>query len=674
MPGDFLDDSKVDSDTPLPPSPPPSLSNLHQVRSASQQHFYLEPQAALAVPDEGGSVTVQSATQSPEHTQQAVALALGLPLSCVRIVTRRLGGAFGGKTVQAIFTDSVLSSSHSALPTTPSTPRPPSSLPFPDATLLNHPLPLPWRQVAVACALAAQHLHCPVRMALDRKADTALVGGRHEARARYDVGCDGTGRVHALRVRAVLNGGSSASTSCWVAANYGPALAQYAWGALEIDFKVVRTDLPTRSTVRAPGEVQAVVVAESVMDHVAAALGLPPMAVRERNLITTRALRDFFPSAFPAPPPAPAATTPAAAAPAAERVWREAKVLSSYSRRAAAVEEFNAAHVWRKRGLAMAPALYHVPLLAKPARVTVFGDGTVVVEAGGVEMGQGLSTKLRQAAALGLNSLWSGTATSNTDNDSLSIGNAGMTAASSSSKACCAAVLLACHHLLPALLTAKAAVEQAKARRRVRRECGLMAGEWLMAGESGVGEGDVAVEEGDVARWEEVAAQAKAMELVLSAQAHFTPDPSHTSYFTFGAAASEVEVDVLTGAVAVLRADIHYDCARSLNPAVDIGQVEGAFVQGQGYFTTEEVLVDEATGKLLSDGTWAYKVPSFDTVPRQLNVSLLHATANKCGVLSSKSSGEPPLLLAVSIHSAIRHAIAAARRQFAHPSTDAGSA
>ncbi|CAI5973154.1 unnamed protein product [Closterium sp. NIES-65] len=248
------------------------------------------------------------------------------------------------------------------------------------------------------------------------------------------------------------------------------------------------------------------------------------------------------------------------------------------------------------------------------------------------------------------------------------MGNAGMTAASSTSEASCAAVLLACQKLLPTLLTAKAAAEQAKACQRVKRDSGLI------KGESRIGEDDVAVEEGDVARWEEVAAQAKAMELTLSAQAHFQPDPSHASYFTFGAAVSEVEVDVLTGAVAVLRADIHYDCARSLNPAVDIGQVEGAFVQGQGFFTTEEVLLEEATGKLLSDGTWAYKVPSFDTVPRQLNVSLLHGTANKQGVLSSKSSGEPPLLLAVSIHSAIRHAIAAARHQLAHPTTQAGSA
>ncbi|CAI5476470.1 unnamed protein product [Closterium sp. Yama58-4] len=338
-------------------------------------------------------------------------------------------------------------------------------------------------------------------MALDRKADTALTGGRHEARARYDVGCDGTGHVLALRVRAVLNGTAAPAPPAGSLLTMGPLWRSTAGGRW-------------RSTSGWSG-----------------------------------------------------------------RTYQHA---AHYTERAAAVEAFNAAHVWRKRGVAMAPALYHVPLLAKPACMTVFGDGSVVVEAGGVEMGQGLSTKLRQAAALGLNALC------------LSMGHAGMTAASSTSEACCAAVLLACHHLLPALLTAKAAAEQAKACRRVKRDSGLI------EGESGIGEDDVAVEEGDVASWEEVAAQAKAMELTLSAQAHFTPDPSHASYFTFGAAVSEVEVYVLTGAVAVLRCDIHYDCARSLNPAVDIGQVEGAFVQGQGFFTTEEVLVDEATGKLLS--------------------------------------------------------------------------
>ncbi|CAI5985563.1 unnamed protein product [Closterium sp. NIES-65] len=160
-------------------------------------------------------------------------------------------------------------------------------------------------------------------------------------------------------------------------------------------------------------------------------------------------------------------------------------------------------------------------------------------------------------------------------------------------------------------------VEQAKARRRVRGESRLL------AGESGVEEGDIAVEGGDVARWEEVAAQAKAMEVTLSVQKRFTPDPSHASFFTFGATVSEVHLWMT---------------------------VEGAFVQGEGFFTMEEVLVDEAIGKLLS----------FDTV------SLLHGTTNKQGVLSSKSSGEPPLLLAVSNHSAIHHAIAAARHQFAH--------
>ncbi|GJP64164.1 hypothetical protein CLOP_g21181 [Closterium sp. NIES-67] len=668
-----------------------------EVRSGSQQHYYMEPQVAMAVPDEGGTLTVYSATQTPQYTQESVAAALGLPVSCVRVVTRRLGGGFGGKVIQACW-------------------------------------------VAVACALAAQHLHRPVRLALDRKADTALVAGRHESRVRYDVGYDETGRVHALRVSAVLNGGSSETMSNWLPLNYGAALTQYDWGALHIDIKFAKTNLPTRVTVRAPGEVQGVLVAETVMDHVAAVLNLDPVLVREHNHISTDSLRAFFPRAFPPPAPVPAAppalasapaadsTAPAAAATAAttqsngsngaagtagnggssstsssddhggkakeekledegaiaERVWREVKSLSSYSKRAAAVQEFNSAHTWRKRGLAIAPVHYMVPIMGKPARVTVFGDASVAVETGGVEMGQGLFTKVRQAAANSLNQLWLSSSSSSSsstgmmssfgvdvsrirvvDNDSIAMGNAGITSASSTSEASCAAIQLACSQLLPLLQTAKAAAEKAKACKRL----GVNAGPGGMFGPGAAAGADVVVGEEDVASWEEVVGQAKAMRMHLSAQANYKPVPPPGSffqtYFNFGAAVSEVEVDVATGSVSVLRCDIHYDCGRSLNPAVDIGQVEGAFVQGQGFFTSEEVVVDEASGKLLTDGTWSYKVPSFDTAPRQLNVSLLQGSGNDRGVLSSKTSGEPPLLLAVSIHSAIRYAIAAARRQFA---------
>lgn len=148
----------------------------------------------------------------------------------------------------------------------------------------------------------------------------------------------------------------------------------------------------------------------------------------------------------------------------------------------------------------------------------------------------------------------------------------------------------------------------------------------------------------------------------LSAHAHFTGKSEKGGpicYLNFGAAVSEVEVDVLTGATTILKCDICYDCGKSLNPAVDIGQVEGAFVQGIGYLF-EEVLIGK-DGKLQSDGTWEYKIPSYDTVPRELNVELLHSSRNKKGILSSKASGEPPLLLAFSVHCAVRHAIRAAR-------------
>lgn len=592
---------------------------VHKIEGAeascgTQMHFYLEPNTALAVPDEGGTLTVYSSNQSPEMVQSSIAKCLGVRQHAVRVVTRRLGGAFGAKATRAAL-------------------------------------------IAVACALAAFKLGRPVRMALDRNTDMAITAGRSEAKAKYDVGFDSDGRITALQMDVVLNAGVTKDLSIVSAMMLPTAACRYGWGAFHIDLKLCRTNLPTRTTMRAPGEVQGTFLAETVIEHVAAVLGLDPHVVRERNQLDMAALADFYKDGAPAQPSQ--YTLP--------RIWEGLKASARYEERAAAADEFNRASPWRKRGLAMTPVVYKVPMLVKPGRVSVHADGSVVVEEGGVEMGQGLWTKVRQTVAYGLGRLWeddgadaggegaarreggaNGAAAHDRvpnggvdmdkiriiDQDSLSLPNGAISGASTTSEASCEAVRRACEVLVARLRPVREEVEKESA------EKGRPA----------------------TASWEDVIAKARSRDMDLSAQGFFSGKASGggpISYLNFGAAVSEVEVDVLTGATTILRSDICYDCGKSLNPGIDIGQVEGAFVQGIGYLFEETIISDE--GKLVSDGTWEYKIPSYDTIPRELNVELLHSSGNSKGILSSKASGEPPLLLAFSVHAAIRHAVRAAR-------------
>ncbi|KAG0477108.1 hypothetical protein HPP92_013949 [Vanilla planifolia] len=379
----------------------------HKILSAeimlpSQYHFYMETQTVLAIPDEDNCLVVYSSTQFPEDTAILIAKCLGIPVLNVLVITRRVGGGFGGKATKAI------------------------------PTVLE-------------------------------------------------------------------------------------ALRKYDWGASSFDVKLCKTNLPSKSVMRAPRDVQGSFIVEAVIEHVAFSLCVSANLIRQKKLHSFESLRLYCEGPM-------------------------------------------------------------------PGKVGIFRDGSVVIEVGGIELGQGLWTKVRQMAAFTLGQLWS-------------------------------------HDILDLL--------------------------------------------------EKLSANLQSVN--LSASTLWIPELGCSKYVNYGAALSEVEIDLLTGGTTILQTDIIYDCGQSLNPAVDLGQIEGAFIQGIGFFMCEEYL-SNTVGLVISDGTWAYKIPTVDTIPKKFNVEILNSGHHRYRVLSSNSclsncfpsrqaSGEPPLLLAASVHCATREAIKAARTE-----------
>ncbi|VAH46287.1 unnamed protein product [Triticum turgidum subsp. durum] len=549
------------------------------VKLNSQYYFYMETQTALAIPDEDNCMVVYSSSQCPEAAQNNIARCLGLPCHNVRVITRRVGGGFGGKAVR--------------------------SLP-----------------VATACALAAFKLHRPVRMYLDRKTDMIMTGGRHPMKICYSIGFKSDGKVTGLHVDLFINAGMTMDVSPIIPHNFIEALKKYNWGAFSYDAKICKTNISTRSAMRGPGEVQGSYVAEAIIEHVASVLSTDANLVRQRNIHTVESLALFHSECLEN---ALGYTLPS--------ICNQLTASANYQYRSEIIQTFNKTSQWKKRGLSFVPIVHKVLSRPTPGKVSILNDGSIVVEVGGIELGQGLWTKVKQMAAFGLGQLWADRSQDLLERvrviqaDTLSVVQGGWTTGSTTSECSCEAVRLACNIMVDRLKSLKEQLQE---------------------------------KHGKVS-WDGLISQAKMAGVDLSAREYYIPGASG-SYLNYGAAASEVEIDLLTGATTVLRSDLIYDCGQSLNPAVDMGQVEGAFVQGIGYFMSEEY-VTNTDGLVVSDGTWTYKIPTVDTIPKQFNVELRNSGFHKKRVLSSKASGEPPLLLAASVHCATRDAIAAARKE-----------
>jgi xanthine dehydrogenase large subunit len=561
-----------------------------------QDHFYLEGQIAVAMPQEDGGMLIHSSTQHPTEVQHIVAHALARPAHSVSVQCRRMGGGFGGKESQPAL-------------------------------------------IAAAAAVLANKTQRPVKLRLDRDVDMLMTGKRHDFLADYEVGFDAQGTILALKLMLASRCGYSADLS-------GPvndrALCHidnaYYLEHVEVISHRCKTHTVSNTAFRGFGGPQGMMVIERIIDDIARTLDLDPLAVRRANFygVATRNVTHYG-------------------------LQIEDNVIhtivdklasdGAYAQRRDAIAAWNASNHTLRRGLALTPVKFGISFNATlynqaSALVNVYTDGTVLLNHGGTEMGQGLHTKVAQVVASEFGLPMSAIRVTTTDTSK--VPNTSATAASSGSD-----------------LNGKAAQAAAQSIR-------ARLVEW--AGQTdGVQPDQVRFVDGQVhvgprrMAFGEFVRQAYAARISLSSTGFYRTPKIHWNresfqgrpffYFAYGAAISEVAVDTLTGETRLLRVDILHDVGRSLNPAIDLGQIEGGFLQGVGWLTSEELWWD-AKGGLHTHAPSTYKIPTARDWPTETHIALLDGANREDTIYRSKAVGEPPLMLAISTFHAIRDAVA----------------
>jgi xanthine dehydrogenase large subunit len=571
---------------------------------AGQEHFYLETNAALAHVDENGQVFVQSSTQHPSETQEIIAHVLGRGSHEVTVQCLRMGGGFGGKEMQ------------------------------------------PHGYAAIA-ALGATLTGRPVRLRLNRTQDMTMTGKRHGFHAVWKVGFDADGKLRALEATLTADGGWSLDLSEPVQARALCHIDNAYWVPhIEVHGRIAKTNKTSQTAFRGFGGPQGMIVMEDILGRCAPLLGLSARELRRRN---------FYQAGHTTPYGQPVRHPERI-----ERVWSQVTESGDVDRRLAGIAAFNAAHEHTKRGLAITPVKFGISFNLTAfnqagALVHVYKDGTVLINHGGTEMGQGLHTKMLQVAATALGVPLSLVRLAPTRTDK--VPNTSATAASSGADLNGGAVKNACEQIRGRLAE-------------------------VAAGPLGVHPADVQFIDGivtgladtdDTMTFAELVHLAYYRRVQLSAAGFYRTAGLHWDaknmrgepfkYFAYGAAASEVEVDGFTGAYRLRRVDIVHDVGDSLSPLVDIGQVEGGFVQGAGWLTLEDLRWDTSDGdnrgRLSTQAASTYKLPSFSEMPPEFRVTLLEKAAEDGAVYGSKAVGEPPLMLAFSVREALREAVAA---------------
>jgi xanthine dehydrogenase large subunit len=576
------------------------------LRTGGQEHFYLETQAALAIPGESGEITVHSSTQHPSEVQETVAHCLGLGQNQVVCVCNRMGGAFGGKESQAA-----------------------------------HP--------ATLAALVAARTGRPARVVYPRDVDMRVTGKRHPYLSRYKVGFNSAGQIDALDLELYSDAGCAADLSLAVLErSLLHADNAYFIPHMTVSGTACRTNHPSNTAMRGFGGPQGIAAIENVIEDVAAYLGIDPFEVRRRNCYgedgrdTTHYGEVVANNTLPV-------------------ILDRLAETSEYGRRRAAAATFNATSRTHARGVALTPVKFGISFTRRTlnqggALVNIYRDGTIQVSTGGTEMGQGLNTKIAQivadAFALPIESVRVMAASTE------KIPNTSPTAASASTDLNGTAALRACE-TLKERLAATAAVHLAKP------ADGIIPSPQHIRFERG--EAFDLRQPGRRISFRELVCVAYEDRVDLGARGFYaTPGVDFNRetgrgnpflYYTHGAAVSEVEIDRLTGELSVLRVDILIDVGHSLNPAIDRGQVIGGFVQGMGWATTEELLYSES-GELLSHSPNNYKVPNVECIPRDLRVAFLENSENRMNLLGSKAVGEPPFVLGLSVWAAAKQAVA----------------
>ena len=568
-------------------------------RCGAQEHFYLEGQVAVAQPQEDGRMLIHSSTQNPSEIQHTVAAILGVPISAVEVRVRRLGGGFGGKEVQAC-------------------------------------------QPAAIAAVLAQRTGRPVKLRLPRATDFALTGKRHPFLLDYRVGFDDTGRICAADLQVASDCGCSADLSLAILdrAVYHADNA-YHLPCARIRGYPCKTNKASNTAFRGFGGPQGMLLIERMIEDIARHLQLDPLDVRRRNLYTGRQQRtpyrqkvhdNILPQLL-------------------DRVERD----SRYRHRRAAVQSFNAKHPHIKKGLALTPVKFGIAFTVSflnqgGALLNVYRDGTVGCNHGGTEMGQGLFIKIAQVVSKALGVKVERVSCEATT--TAKVPNTSATAASAGTD-----------------LNGKAAEAAAQAiRGRLAQLAAELSGDHADEIEF---RDDMVIAPSRSWRFPELVERAYLERLSLAATGFYRVpnkvdfDPVTRIgrpffYYTYGAAVSEVAVDVLTGEYRLLQVDILHDVGTSLNPAVDIGQIEGGFAQGLGWLTCEELAWDDA-GRIQAHGPATYKIPAASDLPERFTVRLWPEPNREHTIGLSKAVGEPPLMLAISAWAALADAVAHAR-------------
>ena len=572
-----------------------------ELEMGGQDHFYLETQVTWTIPDGEGNYQVYCSTQHPSETQLIMGRVLDIPRNRVVVTCLRMGGGFGGKESQA--------------------------------------------NIGAAIAtLAAQKTGRSARVRLKRSQDMQMTGKRHGFLGKYKVGFGTDGKITALDVDLYANGGWSMDLSLPVLqralfhidnAYYIPNLA--------IRGHIVRTHTVSNTAFRGFGGPQGILVIEEIMDCIARQLDLPPDIVRERNFYhgrgetnTTHYGQEILDNRT-------------------FKVWDQVKIDADYKKRKEEIKTFNRSNAFKKRGIAITPVKFGISFTKTEynqagAFLVIYLDGSIQLNHGGTEMGQGLHTKMIQVAAKSLGVDYDRFRMMPTSTDK--VPNTSATAASTGSDLNGQAVKNACE-----VIKERLAPVAAKLLNLYAPEELIFEDDWIYC----------AGHPWDRISFDEVIKQAYLDRISLSATGYYrTPNIYYDTqtgkgrpfyYFCYGASVSEVEVDGFTGTFKLRAIDIVQDAGESINPIVDKGQIEGGFVQGMGWLTMEELFWD-AQGRLRTDAPSTYKIPTVSEIPEHFEVHLLERAAQNGVIFGSKAVGEPPFVLAISVREALRDAIA----------------
>jgi xanthine dehydrogenase large subunit len=560
-----------------------------------QEHLYIETQGAYARPKEDGSIIVSSSTQGPTAVQRMVAQVLGIPMHKIEIDTVRLGGGFGGKEDQAT----------------------------------------PW---AVMVALVAQHLHKPVKMALHRMDDMRMTGKRHPYSADFKIGLSKDLKIIAYEVTHYQNAGAAADLSPAVMERtlFHSTNAYFVPNVIAKAYSC-KTNLPPNTAFRGFGGPQGKFVIEAAIVKAAESLGISPAVIQKANLVKDGDELSYGQILQQVE---------------AKNTWETCMKSYDYESQMKRVEAFNANNTRFKKGLAIQPICFGISFtntMMNHARalVHIYHDGSVVVSTGGVEMGQGLNTKMLQIVVdtFSINANKVRIESTNT----LRVANTSPTAASAGADLNGKALQMACNALLERL--------KAVAQKEYTDQIIELKDERVYANETPT----------DIT-WNALITRAFTQRVALSENAHYatptihydkTKEKGHPfAYHVYGTAIHEVTVDCLRGTYDFDSVNIVHDFGKSMNPTIDNGQIEGGLVQGIGWMTLEEIIYNDQ-GRLVSNALSTYKVPDIYSVPKQINIQHLETEGHDLAIKKSKAVGEPPLMYGIGAYFAIRNAVKA---------------